>query len=562
MDIQKFIIIGVVFLANIVAPVGFNALCGDAQAFAQSSDSTQEQSAKAAEVGTAGKGDSGKEPADNKGDGSEQIDWSKLPVTIHSMPRTGIFQVPPATKTGFYSLWDYLLDQERSASPKTGYSNTALNQFSFFDSDWRYVDSLAQEDRTWVERLKRMHVGERFLLSVGGSYWIRSMNENNSRLTRTTNDYTLNRIRTYADVTYKDTARFYGEYLWSDSFGEELAPLITDANRGDILNLFVDLKVFEVEDRPVFVRGGRQELLYGSQRLIAPLEWANTRRTFDGLKVFRQGAQWDIDAFWMQPVIPRAGEFDQADHNQNFSGLWTTRKREKGEFFDLYYLNYSNSNSLVQVGIDRAPTSVNTFGTRLAGDESGFLWDFETMLQVGEKVDRDLVAAAATAGIGYTWQESNWSPTLWTYYDYASGDSDPNSGSAHTFNQLFPFGHYYMGWMDLVGRQNIHDANLHCYLYPAPWITLWSQYHHFWLDQAKDALYGPSGSVMRRDATGNSGTNVGDEIGLFANLHLTRYSDFMASYNKLYGGGFLEATAGANQSADADSLYLMFQQRW
>ena len=67
---------------------------------------------------------------------------------------------------------------------------------------------------------------------------------------------------------------------------------------------------------------------------------------------------------------------------------------------------------------------------------------------------------------------------------------------------------------------------------------------------------------MRRDATGNSGTNVGDEIGLFANLHLTRYSDFMASYNKLYGGGFLEATAGANQSADADSLYVMFQQRW
>lgn len=116
--------------------------------------------------------------------------------------------------------------------------------------------------------------------------------------------------------------------------------------------------------------------------------------------------------------------------------------------------------------------------------------------------------------------------------------------------------------MDLVGRQNIHDANLHCYLYPTPWITLWSQYHHFWLDQAQDALYGPSGSVMRRDATGRSGTNVGDEIGLFANLHLTRYSDFMASYNKLYGGGFLESTAGANQSADADALYLMFQQRW
>lgn len=557
MGIRNFLFAGCVFLANIFAPVAYKDTWSDSQVFAQSLDSTGMQTSEGVGVGEAGIEDAGKEEVSTK-----QIDWSSFPSTIHSMPRTGFFQVPPTGRAGYYSLWDYLLDQERSASPKTGYSNTALNQFSFFDSDWRYVDALPEEDRTWVERLKRMRVGERFLLSVGGSYWIRSMNENNSRLSRVTNDYTLNRFRTYADVTYKDLARVYGEYLWADSTCEELAPLITDEDRGDILNLFVDMKIFEVEDKPVFIRGGRQEFLYGSQRLISPLEWANTRRTFDGLKIFRQGEQWDVDAFWMQPVIPRAGEFDQSDHNQNLSGIWTTLRREKGKFFDLYYLNYHNSNTIVQAGIDRAPTSVNTFGTRLAGDESGFLWDFETMMQVGDKIDRDLVAAAATAGLGYTWQDSAWSPTFWTYYDYASGDSDPDAGSAHTFNQLFPFGHYYMGWMDLVGRQNIHDANLHCYLYPTPWITLWSQYHHFWLDQAQDALYGPSGSVMRRDATGGSGTNVGDEIGLFANLHLTRYSDFMASYNKLYGGGFLESTAGANQSSDADALYLMFQQRW
>ncbi|MFM8214360.1 MAG: alginate export family protein [Pirellula sp.] len=399
------------------------------------------------------------------------------------------------------------------------------------------------------------------MLSFGGNYWVRYMNENNSRLTQTTNSYTLSRLRTYADWYYRDNVRVFGEYLWADSINEELPSLRTDVDRGDILNLFVDLKLFEFRDKPVYIRGGRQEMLYGSQRLLSPLEWANTRRTFQGVKVFTQGDQWDFDTFWVQPVIPRANELDQADYHQNLVGTWATYRRKKGEFFDLYYLGYDNTNTVTQSDIQRSPTRISTMGSRYAGDASGWLWDFEAMLQLGEQADRELSAGAATAGVGRTWQV-DWTPTIWAYYDYASGDRDPDHGGAHTFNQLFPFGHYYMGWMDLVGRQNIHDLNLHLYLYPARWITFWTQYHRFWLDQPKDALYGPGGNVLRRDASGGSGIDVVDELGLFANFHMTRYSDIMVSYNKLYGGDFLKSSAGPNQSSDADSLYLMFQQRW
>jgi hypothetical protein len=513
-------------------------------------------------------GDSGSGPAARIAEplGQQSVmetggDWSKIPSTIHPMPRPGFFPVPPTQGDAYYSLWDSLVDQRRPASPKTGYSNVGLIQYPYFDSDWRYVDGIDPEDRTWVEKLKRMRVSDRSMLSLGGNYWIRYMNENNSRLTPATNDYTLNRFRTFADWSYTDSVRVFGEYLWSDSMNEELAPLTTDVDRGDLLNLFVDVKLFEYDTKPVYIRGGRQELLYGSQRLISPLEWANTRRSFQGVKVFRQGEHWDADAFWVQPVIPQANELNQADENQNLVGAWGTYRPEKGEFIDLYYLGYNNSNRLTQAAIERMPATIHTLGSRYAGDESGWLWDFETMLQFGEQVDRELLAGAATAGLGKTWQ-ATWSPTVWAYYDYASGDSDPNSGDAHTFNQMFPFGHYYMGWMDLVGRQNIHDLNFHGYLYPTRWITLWTQYHRFWLDQSKDAMYGPSGNVIRRDATGNSGRDVGDEIGIFANFHLSRYSDIMVSYNKLYGAGFLESTAGPGRATDADSLYLMFQQRW
>ena len=50
-------------------------------------------------------------------------------------------------------------------------------------------------------------------------------------------------------------------------------------------------------------------------------------------------------------------------------------------------------------------------------------------------------------------------PQFWLRYDFASGDNNLTDGDRTTFNQLFPFGNYYLGWIDRVGRQNIHDFN-------------------------------------------------------------------------------------------------------
>jgi hypothetical protein len=68
--------------------------------------------------------------------------------------------------------------------------------------------------------------------------------------------------------------------------------------------------------------------------------------------------------------------------------------------------------------------------------------------------------------------------------------------------------------------------------------------------------------AYRRDATGRSGNNVGDEVDVVLNFHLRRYSDIMAGYSRLYGGGFLENTSSAMAAADAELFYLMYQQKW
>jgi len=59
-----------------------------------------------------------------------------------------------------------------------------------------------------------------------------------------------------------------------------LPPLKTDEDNFDFLNAFFDLKIAEIDGKPVYLRAGRQELLFGSERFVTPLEWANTRQTF------------------------------------------------------------------------------------------------------------------------------------------------------------------------------------------------------------------------------------------------------------------------------------------
>lgn len=488
------------------------------------------------------------------------FDFSKTPP-IWPAPRTGNFPNPPKGP-GYYSLLDQIRGEYRENPPKYGYPPFALMQYSFFNADFRYIDDPNNTSFDFYDPLKRMHLGNNWLFSTGGQVWNRYMNEDNSRLTHTDNNYNLFRVRAYGDLWYQDKFRVFAEFISAHTFDPDLPPLPIDESRADFQNLFIDLKVTEIDGNPVYVRVGRQELLYGSQRLISPLDWANTRRTFQGVSALYQSEKWDMSAFWVQPVLPDRENIDSVDNNQNFAGLWATYRPEKGQSVDLYYLFLDNANEVRQLELVRAPYNVHTLGSRYFGDKDNMLWDVEAALQLGERGDSQIVAGMATAGAGYHFSKFPLNPTFWVYYDYATGDSSPNEGTYTTFNQLFPFGHYYLGWADLVGRQNIQDLNAHLYLYPTNWITVWLQYHHFWLAASQDALYNAAGLAIRRDPSGNAGTDVGNEIDMVLNFHVTKHSDFMFGYSKLYGGGFLEGTSNAEKAVNSDLLFFIYSYRW
>lgn len=488
------------------------------------------------------------------------VDWSKVPP-VTPFPRLGWFTVP-RDGCGYYSLVDLLLHNCRETPPKFPYPPISPSPGSGFDYDYRYLEDPKNTQHDWLDCLKRIHIRDNWLLTLGGEFRYRFMDEISSRATGVNNQYGLIRTRAWADLWFRDRFRAYIEFIEAHSTTQALAPLRIDQNPADILNLFLDVKVWENDGVPIYARVGRQELLYGSQRVISPLDWANTRRTFQGAKVFRHGPKWDVDAFWMKPVIPSATQMDWWDLPQNFWGFWATYKPKKGTTRDFYVLGLHDPRPVAtgangQVG----GFDVITLGTRWAGDQDGrFLYDLEAIAQTGSQANTAIGAFAGALGFGYRFKNMPMTPTFWVYDEYATGNPDPGGpGAVHTYRQLFPFGHYYFGALDLVGRQNINDLNVQASIQPLRWMTCIFQYHHFTLAQSRDALYNAAGAPIRQDATGASGSHVGDEYDFLTNFHINQHHDVLFGFAHLNPGFFLQNTGNPTPPW---LLYLQYSYKW
>lgn len=489
--------------------------------------------------------------------------WARVPVIQRTAP-LGLFLVPPCGP-GRYSFLDLLNGTGRACPPPYPYPPFALQPVSSFDLDYQFLDRGGNPLADLFAPLKRVHPHPDAMVSVGGQASMRFVDEGDARLTDTDNSYLLYRGRAWADAWYRDQFRVFAELIYADIAGNELPPLQSDVNRGDVLNLFLDAKVADLAGNPAYVRVGRQELLFGSQRLVSTRDWTNTRQTFQGARAFWRSDELDLDAFWTHPVDVRASDHDRALSDVTFCGVWVTYRPAKGQVMDLYYLDLKDDRDqpdrlLPAAVAPRGSSRVETLGARYAGNQGPFLFDVEVMCQKGRTVNRDLKACAFTTAAGWDFGDIPCRPQVWVGYDYASGTPDPTIGSKDkTFNQLFAFGHYYFGYLDLVGRQNIQDLYCQVAGHPDNWVTVIAQCHHFELAEPTDFLYNAAGRPTRRSPTGLAGRNVGNEIDFVVNFHLTPNCDLLFGYSKLFAGDFIRNTG---PDVSPQLCYAMYNLRW
>lgn len=437
------------------------------------------------------------------------------------------------------------------------------------DNDFSYLQSPDGADCYLGDSLKQNAIGDCWMLDFAGEYRLRHHHEVNLRgsdLSGRSDDFLLHRTRLYANAQYGNWLRFYAEAIDAVSEFEDFPPRTIEENRFDALNLFADGLLGTTEVGEWWGRVGRQELLYGDQRLVSPLDWSNTRRTFDGAKLFYRSAPWDFDAFLTRPVpfsqhVDSDSNFDHPDQSQEFVGLYGTYKGRTDHTTDFYFLRLAEYDG---PGTQFAPRdfNANTFGARRKGKHACWLWELEGGYQFGDFGPADQSAGFATAGLGREWTAARWKPTLWFYYDWASGDDDPTDDEHGTFNQLFPLGHKYMGYADLVARQNINDVNLIWTASPSAKVRLLAWYHMFFLDEPRDALYNASGTAIRVDSTGAAGREVGQELDLTLQYIFSPRVDLLVGYSHFWAGDFVRATNPPGVTGDVDFTYTQFSWRF
>ncbi|QDT39992.1 hypothetical protein Pan241w_00450 [Gimesia alba] len=426
----------------------------------------------------------------------------------------------------------------------------------FFDNTFGAY--LSNPNSPWLlgERFKMMPLGDEcspYTLSAGGELRHRYMHEQN-RLRPggpINTDYNLWRWRQYFDLQISDVARVYFEMLDGSIFDNELAPLAIDINRWNVQNAFVDVKLHEWDGAPGWFRYGRQEMLYGAQRLVSPLDWSNTRRNFEGFKYFHHSDSVHIDAFITNPVNAAAGNTplsyydngaDKPDTSVTFSGIYMTFLSDEPHVLDLYYLWLRDET----VTPNRPDGSRHTIGSRFkttsevqdACCEVTGIWDFETegAYQFGNDNGQRVSAGFFTSVLGHTWTKLPWSPRLSGLFYYGSGNHDPNGSTNNTFNTLYPLGHAYWGIIDNLTGQNLYDYSLQLNAKPSKKVGLVGAFHWFEKATANDYLYNVAGAPI--GTTGGS-RDIGQELDLIGTYTFNPNFNIQAGYSWFWYGSFV-----------------------
>lgn len=445
---------------------------------------------------------------------------------------------------------------ETSAPPKVLPGPKYLNLR--YDEDFSYLDGEpGSYRRDFFDPIKNIRFGDDWRLTLGGEFRFQMDSETNKAFgaTEPANDtFQLYRFLVHADLKYRKLFRVFVQGVEAFDEDRDLAFRPIDENHGDLQQLFFDLR-FLGEDSPWTVRVGRQELSYGGQRLVSPLEWANTRRRFDAVKVFTRYERWDLDLFYAKPVLVQREQSDRYDEDNDFYGVYATYKGVPRHGVDAYFFAVDNTGAPVNPNRRPGDKSTYTLGSRFWGKTAGFDYEAEVAGQWGHWAGDDVCAMAVALDGGYTFS-GRAKPRIGAGFDWASGDRDPTDRNIETFDQLFPLGHKYFGYLDLVGRQNIVGPNINASFWPVTdKVQAAAAWHYFWLADDSDALYNAAGGVVRRDLTGRSGREAGNELDLTLAWKIEAHTSLLVGWSHFWDAGFIQNTG---PSENSDLFYVQF----
>lgn len=380
-------------------------------------------------------------------------------------------------------------------------------------------------------------------------------------------DYLLQRFLLHADLHVGDRKDLHGR-----AFVQLLSGLVTEeeftkpANQDNSLDLqqaFADIIVGDNRAGAVakgetsfMLRAGRQEMGFGSYRLVTSRDPTNARLSFDGVRATLAMRGMTFDAFVVRPTEPKIGVFnDGQDDNTTFWGVYAAipLEPEKRLGVDFYYLGLQRDNARFQSGV--GDELRHSLGARLWGRARGWDHDTEAILQFGTfdqpSRSQDILAWTIASNTGYTFDNVAWKPRVGLKLNVASGDDDANDGELSTFNPLFPRNNYFSD-ANLLAPYNFFDVYPSLTLRPTDALTLTAGWDAFFRFSTDDAVFSPTGIII--PATASDERYVGSTASVVADWSINHYLTLTASYAHFFRGDVVRDAGG--ESVDFVGLWL------
>lgn len=413
--------------------------------------------------------------------------------------------------------------------------------------DWSFLRDPALREDFWdpVKYIRLRKHRDDWYLSIGGEVrqdWERIGNENWGEQPFW-NGYLLQRYMVHFDLHYGKHLRSFVQWKSGIETFRQGGPRPIDEKRLDFEAAFLDICTGGEQNWIAF-RAGRQELNYGSGRLVSVRDGPNVRQSFDGFKIMSKAGPWHIDGFAVRPDFDNFGYFDNAPDSQTtFWGIYSTRPLRHGISLDLYYLGIARKQATYNRGT--ANELRHTFGARLwrpvEQKVRGWDFDYEGIWQFGRFGSENIRAWSIASETGYRLPTLPLKPRFSLRADTSSGDG-PSTTTLGTFFPLFPVGNYFGILQDTgPGPMNFIDVHPRIETVFPHGLSFLTDLLVYWRRSLFDGVYDVPGNLIR--PTGNSRARfVGYMPGMEVRWQIDRHAYVQADYGVFYAGKFLQQT--------------------
>lgn len=457
----------------------------------------------------------------------------------------------------------YAQTSNASTNPSSETNPTAPPQYKQlrYDEDWSGLRDPKQRLDA-IDRIKYIPLREKgdWFFSIGGEVrerYVRFHNPLWGQEPEDNNGYFLQRYMLHSDFHLGSRVRVFAQIKSGLANGRRGGAQPADEDQLDLHQAFFDLN-FEVrKKRSLVLRIGRQELAFGSSRLISVRESPNVRQSFDGVRATLALGDWKIDGLLVKPARTEREIFDDAwDHSRTIWGVYAVRpfKLLPDGRVDVYYLGLDRKSAKFDQGTAREVR--HSVGCRIWGRHSRWDYNYELVHQLGSFGNGNIRAWTVASDNGYTISSVSFHPRLGLKADVTSGDRNPNNPSLQTFNALFPRGAYF-GEIALIGPSNHMDLHPSVDLHINRSLTATIDSVFFWRTSLRDGIYGNATNLLRSGRASRA-RFVGSQPSFQLELQINRHLSWAGVVSHFSTGAFLKET-GPSRNVNYASSWITYK---